>query len=324
MNTRQKINRSTFCLFSLLLLTLFAAPVTAQVFDPGPSDPALFDSVINLPNDPDFDSQSFGGDGLTTQVNLLDGVSIRGFSLDTLSGSELNVSGDLDVQLFAQSGSEVNITGGDVFSLSAQSGSLTNISGGSIGGFTEVQSGSVVNISGGDVGEFVGTFDGGVLNISGGSFVGGINAFSGGEVNISGGSLGFDFNASSGGEVNLFGSNFVLDGVLLDSSLTIGDAFTINDRDVILSGVFDDGSVFSFSLNSGYTEPSADVFNPDATLTVTLTSTVLLGDVDQDGDVDFFDINPFIGLLLAQADINQDGEVTLLDIPPFIQILAAR
>ena len=53
-----------------------------------------------------------------------------------------------------------------------------------------------------------------------------------------------------------------------------------------------------------------------------------LGDVNQDGFVNFLDIAPFITILSvggfeAQADINQDGEVDFLDIAPFISILSS-
>ena len=54
----------------------------------------------------------------------------------------------------------------------------------------------------------------------------------------------------------------------------------------------------------------------------------LLGDVNQDGFVDFLDISPFISVLsgspyLAEADINEDGFVTFLDINPFITLLSS-
>jgi len=53
----------------------------------------------------------------------------------------------------------------------------------------------------------------------------------------------------------------------------------------------------------------------------------LLGDVDQNGAVNFLDIGPFIGLLSSglyqvEADINEDGEVNFLDIGPFIGLLS--
>ena len=54
----------------------------------------------------------------------------------------------------------------------------------------------------------------------------------------------------------------------------------------------------------------------------------LIGDVNQDGTIDFFDIQPFIDALssaefLAPADINGDGMVDFFDIQPFIDLLSA-
>ena len=54
-----------------------------------------------------------------------------------------------------------------------------------------------------------------------------------------------------------------------------------------------------------------------------------LGDANQDGEVNFLDINPFIALLssntfLEQADTNEDGVVDFLDIAPFIAILSGN
>lgn len=56
-------------------------------------------------------------------------------------------------------------------------------------------------------------------------------------------------------------------------------------------------------------------------------STFLLGDVNQDGVVNFLDISPFIFVLQFnefqdEADVNGDGEVNFLDISPFINVLA--
>ncbi len=134
--------------------------------------------------------------------------------------------------------------------------------------------------------------------------------------------------------MNLAGSNFVLDGVSLDGSLTVDVPFVVNDRDVILTGVYTDGTAFSFTLNSEFVVnpsdlvPPADVFSPDATLTVTLvSSSVLLGDFNSDGVTNFLDIQPFIALLASgefhpEGDLNFDGSFNFLDIVPFILILA--
>jgi hypothetical protein len=56
-------------------------------------------------------------------------------------------------------------------------------------------------------------------------------------------------------------------------------------------------------------------------------TTVLLGDVNLSGTVDFLDISPFISVLSggtfqAEADCDQSGEVNFLDITPFIAILS--
>ncbi len=53
----------------------------------------------------------------------------------------------------------------------------------------------------------------------------------------------------------------------------------------------------------------------------------MLGDVNLDGEVDFFDIQPFVDVLSNQgnqfeADIDGDGEVTFFDIQGFIDLLA--
>ena len=55
----------------------------------------------------------------------------------------------------------------------------------------------------------------------------------------------------------------------------------------------------------------------------------LLGDVDQNGLVNFLDISHFIGVLSsnsfqAEADANQDGVVNFLDINPFIGLLSSQ
>ena len=56
-------------------------------------------------------------------------------------------------------------------------------------------------------------------------------------------------------------------------------------------------------------------------------TTLLLGDINVNGVVDFLDISPFIivltsGIDQAEADINQNGIVNFLDIAPFINILS--
>ena len=52
-----------------------------------------------------------------------------------------------------------------------------------------------------------------------------------------------------------------------------------------------------------------------------------LGDVNQDGNVNLLDVQPFVaaisaGLFITEADINCDGQVNLLDVTPFVVLLS--
>ena len=390
MNIQQMIVRSPLSLLCLLGLTLIASPVAAQVFESGPSDAKLFDSIINVTDDPEIEStpsigdgQSIGGDedGLSIQLNVTQAGSV-GFLFTANSGSEVNISsGSVGASFDANSGSEVNISGGSVGDgFDANSGSLVNISGGTVGDLFDANAGSVVNISGGSLGDAFDANVGSEVNISGGSVGNGFNAsttvnisggsvgddfdaFSGSVINISGGVVGASFDANFGsvvnisggavsagfeastgsavtirggsvsdnfvvnGSISLVGRDFVLDGVSLDDGLKIGDALTVGERDVTLTGQFTDGTPFSFDLNSTSPDEGGSVFAPDANLTVTLF--LLLGDTNQDGVLNFADIPRFVesilsGTFLAEADVNQDGEVNFQDVGPFIQVLIAN
>ena len=55
---------------------------------------------------------------------------------------------------------------------------------------------------------------------------------------------------------------------------------------------------------------------------------VLLGDINLDGSINFFDISPFISILTLggyqdEADLNQDMAVNFFDISPFIELLSS-
>ena len=72
-------------------------------------------------------------------------------------------------------------------------------------------------------------------------------------------------------------------------------------------------------------EQSVDFTN----MSIAVTLVPILGDVNQDGVVDFSDIPAFIAVLqagtfLEEADTNSDGEVNFADIPVFIAILSAN
>ena len=153
------------------------------------------------------------------------------------------------------------------------------------------------------------------------------------------------------------------DGVVNTGSAVVGNAFgtllplgngTYNetqtgDVDTILFSLDAAGEAFAISqINSGgllrviatpadanvqatysgavslLTPPSPPVLNVVAT-----PVEVLLGDVNRDGVVNFFDISPFIDLLSdeafqAEADIDGNGVVNFFDISPFIQVLSSQ
>ena len=315
------------CLLSCVTIsTLLTSPVLAQVNGTGPSPASDFNSVIDLPND---DTNTLGDFSIigglptqTTQLNI-NGDGAIGDDSEARIGGEVNVNGGiLGARFMAGSGSEVNILSGSVgLSLQALEGSQVNISGGNIGDSFESNAGSEANISGGNLGDIVAR---GSINISGGIVESLLQANSGSEVTISGGSIDA-IAASAGSQLNIIGREFFVDGQELDA-LVPGEAFTVTDRDITLSGSLANGQPFSFLFNPNF---SANGFlSANATLTVTLDATVLLGDVNQDGVVDFLDISPFIVVLStggfqAEADIDQNGVVDFLDISPFITIIAS-
>jgi len=83
-------------------------------------------------------------------------------------------------------------------------------------------------------------------------------------------------------------------------------------------------------LNQGVQQVRIDIVGEAFTLdnfSISVT-TALLGDVNQDGVVNFSDIPSMIQILISgayleEADVNEDGAVGFSDIPPFIAILQA-
>ncbi|MEN0019391.1 MAG: hypothetical protein AAF747_00750 [Planctomycetota bacterium] len=291
-------------------LNLFDGGTIFSLFSAGPIDGSGSNVEVNISGG--SVGSGFAANSGST-VNISGGSVSSGFTAN--SGSAVNVSGgSVGSDFDANSGSTVNISGGSVGSFfNANSASTVNISGGSVGNDANAFSGSTVNVSGGFVGNFfdansgsttnisgglVGTnfdaFSGTTVNISGGSVDAGFNANSGSTVHISGGAVGSDFDAFSGSKVNvsggtvgemfaaftdstvnLFGTSFFLDGAEL-TELVLGEAFTIADRDVTLTGILADGSAFDFDLNTSLTDSVVfgnDFFDTNAVLTVTLVPT---------------------------------------------------
>ena len=206
-------------------LLFSASHAFGQVNGAGPSDPSLFNDVINIPGDsiPDIFGSPFVPGG--TQLNLSDGGIIED-RLDLASGAEFNSTGGTIGVLNANEGSEVNVTGGTFAGLSSSAGSETTISGGTFQNANGIR---------------------GNFNISGGIF-GNANFFNqapGGEnvdSSISGGSFGtLSLSRNSTGIVELVGGEFLLNGTEF-----LGSELTLSDGDVF-SGTFADGSAFIFA-----------------------------------------------------------------------------
>lgn len=163
------------------VLTLLVTPATAQVFGPGPSDPGLFDTVLNLPPDPDIGDYVLmtGFNGQSTQLNVSDGGSI-GYSFEPIGDVEVNITGgNVGARLYGQAGSEINISGGSIGrEFATFPGSVANISGGTFGYNTRIGVGSQVKISGGTfsrkfiAGSNSTEFVGGEFKLNGNPFVG--------------------------------------------------------------------------------------------------------------------------------------------------------
>ena len=69
-----------------------------------------------------------------------------------------------------------------------------------------------------------------------------------------------------------------------------------------------------------------DVVAPDCLAGVFPPSSFIVGDMNEDGEVNLLDVAPFIDLLSTGTfhfcgDINADGQFNLLDVAPFIELL---
>lgn len=219
-------------------------------------------------------------------------------------------SGDIQRALIGGDGSVVNVSGGSTGNQwKAQSGSTFNFSGGQIGTDFNALAGSVVNINGGTFEEFV--VEGGEVNITGGDLGPDFEADEGSLVNIGGGTFGDAVNFDSGSEVNLFGSNFLIDGVPVGLEIDFMQDFTTDAQDAVLSGLFADGTPFSFDFSDD------DFLSSNASLTLTQISGIT-GDYNSDGTVDAADYTVWRDAFgkpgyFFPADGNGDGQIDEAD-----------
>lgn len=168
-----------------------------------------------------------------------------------IARSTVNLKGGLVGNFSAYAGSKVNIGQTRVMGVVDIYDSVLNFSGETISGFFTARAGSEINISGGRLTRFVARADS--------------------VVNVTGGDVG-PIDALDESEINLFGTEFYLDGTLLDS-LVPHQPFAVTDRKRVLSGLFTDGTPFSFDLN--IRNPGGGTyFSLDSSLTVTLVPPV--------------------------------------------------
>ena len=274
-------------------------------------------------------------------INLNGGTIATNTDFDevTLNVNSGVVGIDIDIR-----NSRINISGGEVSLLASDLrtgvnnwSNVISITGGEVGSFFQLRGNTTLALAGGSL-EGFGTINNARAIVTGGSFnLVDVNS----PIDIFGGDFN-TFRVFSTGTVNLFGTSFEIDGVGI-TGLEVGQTEVITQRNVVLSGTLTDGETFSNFLDADSAIGSLN-FSPAfgqilpgfasraATVTVTLLPGAVpfvLGDCDQDGDVDFTDIVPFIDVLsldgfLEQADCNRDGDVNFLDVPRFIEILINR
>jgi len=104
---------------------------------------------------------------------------------------------------------------------------------------------------------------------------------------------------------------------------------TMIDVSVLSSPIIETTILPTGSRPLGVAATNSSIVIADSNLGILVESLFLLGDLNQDGVVDFSDISPFIQALVtgefqAEADIDLNGVVNFLDIGPFIEILSSN
>ena len=147
-----------------------------------------------------------------------------------------------------------------------------------------------------------------------------------------------DLNDGSGPSETLFFAGDASDLSDLLVVASVGDELDLDGDGVAERLIENFTAVFSFGAELALTEDGviyAQVLltdldgtaETDAIVAFSTGGSILLGDVNLDGSVDFSDIAAFIGVLAAngdqaEADIDGNGVVNFSDIAPFINILS--
>ena len=124
---------------------------------------------------------------------------------------------------------------------------------------------------------------------------------------------------------------FTNDSINLSSDWT--GSTTANSNRMLLQGASGQ-ALFNVATIDGVVASSDDIVTEQVggsiVHTLADTNSVLVGDVNRDGVVDFLDISPFITFLSFgadfrdEADIDRNGIVDFLDISPFITLLSGQ
>ncbi len=277
----------------------------------------------------------------TSMVEMSDGMTDGGFNLfdDAVGVFTGGVVGD-EVQLFGNA--IITIGNPDGMAMVLDIEDDLELADNSMGDFyegrvfddVETTGSAVLNIYDGEFDEDIEAFDSSTINIFGGVFNTGFSDLTdieGGEIavedddiinsafiNIHGGTfMGApnldgdfvpDFCAEGNGTMTIFGSDFAIDGV----PVPFGDITVATGQ---LTGTLEDGSPLD---NDFEIDDNARIILAEATL--------LLGDVNCDGEINILDVAPFVqaitnGPFSAKADINQDGVNDLLDVAPFVALI---
>ena len=319
MPVQKMIYRSLFCLLTWAALAV--APTFAQTITHIPLFTVGGDSNADRLGSSVSGAGDVNGDGVADLIvgaHLDDNNGESSGSARVFSGVDGHIlytfDGDSVGDQFGGSVSDAGDVNGDGFDdlIVGASGDDNN---GSLSGSARVFSGVdgsiLYNFDGNEAFEFFGGPATGAGDVNGDGFA-----------DLIVGAFGADNNGSRSGSARVFSG---VDGSTLYNfdGDEAGDAFGIS---VSGAGDVNGDGVDDFIIGATHGGANGGGY---ARVYVSQITVVTLGDCDQNGVVDFLDINPFIGFLssstfLEQADCNQDGVVNFLDIAPFITILAGN
>lgn len=254
----------------LRLLSVLAALVafTSASIGRAQSDPANFDTVINLPGDT-LPLEI----GSSTQLNVnvggtLPAEFLAGLEDGTNTNTEVNILGGDVGPYFISINSVVNITGGTLSDFFAGGTSVYNMSGGNItGDLAGLYDDTQFNLSGGTIDLSLELYEGTQMNMTGGTLLGGdtgvvvetgsafhmsggvlgpgVRVGNGAEFELTGGVVGGKFTANNSAIIRITGNEFRRNGTPYSgSSISLSSAET-------LTGTLADGTPFIFSMPAG-------------------------------------------------------------------------